>query len=1200
MQGMWEFWIDRGGTFTDCIARAPDGTSQTVKVLSDDRAPLTAIRQAMGLAEQAAIPPCRIRMGTTVATNALLERTGRPTALAITAGFGDALAIGTQARPELFSLAINKPATLYQEVVEIDARMAADGTVLTRLDRDRVQSQLAQVRAQGVTSLAIVLLHGYAHPSHEQVVAEVAQELAFDWVSMSSQVAPVIGLTGRGDTTCVDAYLSPLLRDYLAALQAELPGSELLLMQSSGVLTGADAFRGHNGILSGPAGGVVAVAHVAASVGMERAVGFDMGGTSTDVCRVDDPTGSTFEKMYETVTAGVRVQAPMLAIHTVAAGGGSICRVRGARMTVGPDSAGADPGPLCYGRNSATELTVTDLNLALGRLQPDRFPLPLQPQRVQQHLTQLAASLSGDRGAISTPEQLAAGFLTIANSNMAQAIRKISIQRGVDVRDYPLVVFGGAGGQHACAIARELAIQTVLLHPQAGVLSALGMGLSDPGWNGQTPVASWTLDEQTINKLTPVWRQLEAQGRAAVTARIDREAALSVVRLLDLRYRDSQSTLTIAQPADGQWREAFEQRHQERFSHRRDRVPVEVVQARVEVISRQPSPAVGETVGSGAPTPVDHCRIWLDGGWQEGVPVYQREALSPGPPIVGPALILEATGTVLVDAGFHAEVHATGVLMLTDQQDSDEVKNRDTQVDPVRLEVFGNRFMSVAEQMGVVLRQSAISTNIKERLDFSCAVFDREGQLVANAPHIPVHLGAMGETVRHVLAAHPQMTDGDSFVSNAPDCGGSHLPDITVVTPVLIDGVRRFFTASRGHHADVGGISPGSMPPFSTRLSEEGVVLSAEILVRAGEWQGEMLRSILASGPHPARDPEGNLADLAAQVAANQTGRRLLIELVRQQGLATVSAYMGHVQDNARDEVMAAIGQLPDGRHHFADQMDDGTPVVVTVTVDGSRMVIDFAGTGPQVQGNLNAPPAVVQSAVLYFLRTLVDAPIPLNAGCLIPVEVKVPSGSILCPDPGAAVAAGNVESAQRVVDVLLGAVGRAAASQGTMNNLTFGNQQAGYYETIAGGAGAVWDETSASGTAGASGVHTHMTNTRITDAEVLELHHPVQLLRFAFRPGSGGTGRWPGGDGLVRHLRFLQPLTVCLLCERRTVAPFGLDGGGAGKPGKAYLKRAGENGGFQELPGKTGFQVQAGDELIIESPGGGAIGSLPKAVSTS
>ncbi|HKC51418.1 MAG TPA: hydantoinase B/oxoprolinase family protein, partial [Myxococcota bacterium] len=916
-----------------------------------------------------------------------------------------------------------------------------------------------------------------------------------------------------------------------AELRRELPGSTLRIMQSSGGLTSADHFRGPHAILSGPAGGVVACAHVAAELGAERAIGFDMGGTSTDVCRVDaGPDGAfEFERVYETETAGVRIFAPMLAVHTVAAGGGSLCRFDGYRFRVGPESAGARPGPLCYGDPAARELTVTDVNLALGRLVGDRFPFPLQLERVLGELHRTASRLR-DAGVARSPEQIASGFLEIANANMAEAIRQVSVARGYDVREYALVVFGGAGGQHACALARRLGIRRVLAHPLAGVLSAYGMGLADVAWHGEADAGRAPLAPGLERSLEKALAELEARGRAALAADGFEPERIESVRRLDLRYVGTETALTLALDGGSDLRARFDEAHARAFGYARAEHPVEATVARVEVLGRHRDVSharAGAARGAAAPRPRRHTRVFCDGAFHDGVPVYEREALAPGASLVGPALVLEATSTLVVDPGFELEIGAEGRIALTDRAGLAARAPGPREVDPVQLEIMNNLFMSIAEQMGTVLRRTAISTNIRERLDFSCAVFDGDAGLVANAPHIPVHLGAMGESVRAVIAAHPQPAPGDVFVTNDPAGGGSHLPDITVVTPVHdAGGVLRFFSASRGHHADVGGISPGSMPPFSHTLEEEGVVLRALRVVRGGRLDESLVLGALAAARFPARNPRENLADLEAAIAANRAGARLLLEMVEHHGQETVLAYMSHVQDNAAALVADEIEKLPDGEHAFEDALDDGTPIRVRLRVRGRRMEIDFAGTGAQVEGNLNAPRAVTVAAVIYVLRALVGEDIPLNAGCLRPVDLRIPRKSVLDPDPERAVCGGNVETSQRVVDVLLGALGRLAACQGTMNNLTFGNERFGYYETIGGGAGA------GPGFAGASGVHTHMTNTRITDPEVLESRFPVRVLEFSLRSDSGGAGAWRGGDGLVRELEFLEPMRVSILSE--------------------------------------------------------------------
>ena len=1171
--GRWEFWIDRGGTFTDCLGRDPDtGAVHVAKVLSRDRAPLEGIRKLLGLAEDDAIPACDVRMGTTLATNALLERTGTPSALLITRGFRDLLEIGTQARPSIFDLEIRKPELLYREVLEVAARADAAGKVLERPDPDQLRRQLQGLLERGLRSLAVVVLHAYRAPELELEIGRIAAELGFLHTALSHEVAAEIGMGGRGDTSLVDAYLTPLIRDYVRTLLEELPGSTLRIMQSSGGLTDASRFRGPSAILSGPAGGVVAYARIAKACGDSSAIGFDMGGTSTDVSRFD----GAFERVYETETAGVRIRAPMLAIHTVAAGGGSLCRYDGYRMTVGPKSAGAIPGPLCYGHEAARELTLTDVNLWLGRLLPDRFPFPLEYEPIERALESLAERLRA-QGHERVPDEISRGFFEIANHDMAEAIRQVSVARGYDVRDDSLVVFGGAGGQHACPLARRLGIRRILFHPYAGVLSAYGMGLADVSWDGEADLGRTPVDAGLDARIAPVLAELESRGCSVLEREGFPPERIEVRPQLDLRYQGTETSLTLPERG-GDRQAAFEALHERRFGYRRSGHPIEAVVARVEVIGRQALPA--ET----APVPVPPVRsrttrMWTGHGF-ERVPVIQREALVPGETIAGPALVLESTGTIAVDRGFWLQMDSVGRLFLEDRDGPAAVERVASEVDPVQLEIFNNLFMSIAEQMGTVLRRTALSTNIRERLDFSCAIFDADGGLVANAPHIPVHLGAMGESVRAVIDAHPDPGPGEVFATNDPAAGGSHLPDITVVTPVRgFDGEICFFTASRGHHADVGGITPGSMPPFSETLEEEGVVLRSLSIVRGGQLDTDGILAALTRGRHPARNPRDNLADLEAQVAANHTGGQLLREMTDRYGLETVGAYMRHVQDNAAAKVANAISQLPDGVRSFEDSLDDGTPIRVALEIRGDRMRIDFAGTGSETDGNLNAPRAVTLAAVIYVLRALVAEEIPLNRGCLRPVEVRIPSGSVLAPGPGRAVCGGNVETSQRVVDVLLGAIGQVAASQGTMNNLPFGDDAWGYYETIGGGAGA------GAGFVGASGVHTHMTNTRITDPEVLESRFPVRLIHFSIRRGSGGTGRFAGGDGLVREIEFLAPLRVSILSERRTRAPFGLAGGGPGKPGRNLRNDA-------SLGGKASCEVAVGDRIRIETPGGGGFGS--------
>jgi 5-oxoprolinase (ATP-hydrolysing) len=1211
----WSFWIDRGGTFTDCIGRAPGGRLVTRKLLSSDSGPVEGIRailEAEGvLAAGDPLPPCEVKLGSTVATNALLERRGSPAVLVANRGLGDVIRIGTQERPSLFSLDIQRPEPLYQSVIECAGRVSLDGSVVEELDLEALGVELEAVRRDGVDSVAIVFIHAYAFPEFEARAADLARKLGFGHVVCSHEVAREMGLLARGETTVVDAYLTPLLRAHVAQLAAALPGSRLRFMQSSGGLTEVARFRGPNALLSGPAGGVVAAARVAAAAGFERALGFDMGGTSTDVSLIE---GGEVDRVFETVVGGVRVRAPMLRIHTVAAGGGSLCRFDGFRLTVGPESAGSNPGPLCYGvlgedgRPKARELSLTDVNLALGRVQPDRFPFPVAREPVVRALGDLAEGLESAGLALALDE-IAAGFVEIANASMAEAIAQVSVARGIDPRGHVLVGFGGAAGQHVCAIARRLEIRTILLHPFAGLLSAYGIGLADVTWDGQHDAGRRTLGagRDLPAPVEALFVELEARGRRALAEEGAALAGLRLERTLDLRYRGSESALAIPAPAErpgrgDSWLEAFAAEHRRRFGYLRPEREVEVVTARVRAVAptsaQDSAPEV--TVGRpDSPRPIRRDSVYFAEGGRLDTDIYRREDLRPGSELRGPALILEETGTVVLDPGFFLEMDAQGVLRL---QDRPEGASKGTpspgarppgadldRADPVRLEVFGNRFMSMAEQMGAVLRNTAVSTNIKERLDYSCAVFDAEGGLVANAPHIPVHLGAMGATVRAVRRTHPDLEPGDVVVTNDPFEGGSHLPDVTLVTPVFVSsasGAPAFFVASRGHHADLGGSTPGSMPPDSTRLEEEGVVIPAFRLVTGGRMDEERIRALLVGARYPARSPADNLADMVAMVAANRAGERLLQAFVAEEGAEAVAVTMGQLQRASAAKVAREIGKLPDGVHRFADRMDSGTPVCVEVEVRGERMRVDFAGTGPPDRYNLNAPRAVVEAALIYVVRSLVAEPVPLNGGCLEPVELLIPELSLLDPPPGSAVVGGNVETSQRIVDVLLGALGLAAASQGTMNNVTFGNADFGYYETLGGGAGGgpSFD--------GASGVHTHMTNTRITDAEVLESRYPVRLEEFALRSNSGGGGLHPGGDGLVRAYRFLADVTLSLLTERRDVPPWGLAGGDDASPGRNLL--VGLDGRREVLPAKCSREVVAGECLIVETPGGGGWGRRP------
>jgi len=1188
----FQVWIDRGGTFTDCIGHwGGEAKLRVAKVLSSDRAPLLGIRELLGLKDDAPIPPCDIRMGTTIATNALLERRGERTALIITEGFGDLIRIGDQTRPGLFDLRIERPEMLYERVVEVDARCDAEGRVLEAPDEAKTLESLRQLRAQGIESVAIVLLHAYGNPLLELDVARWARSVGFADVITSHEVVAELGLLARAQTTVVDAYLTPLIRRYVGTLLAELPGSRLSIMQSSGGLTAATRFRGRNAILSGPAGGAVACLRLNQRLKLEASIGFDMGGTSTDVARVADQ----LPRLYETTVAGTPLRAPTIDIHTVAAGGGSLCRFDGRRYLVGPESAGASPGPLCYGNPDAHELALTDINLALGRIVVSRFPLPLERERVLRALDQVAARVR-ESGTPSTPLSVAQGFFDVAIAHMADAITKVSIARGHDVREHALIVFGGAGGQHACAIARTLGIRRLVFHPLAGVLSAYGIGLADGSWHGEQDAGRGALDQHFSASTNATYQAIEAQGRAALLDDGWVDFTIASTRRVDLRYRGTESSLTL-EVADATTLDArFSDLHQQNFGYARAGHAVEVVTLRVELTAKRASIGHAELPVPDAQQ-AEHAQavavaqqttpLWIEGAWRD-VPLRERSSLVVGETLVGPLVVLEDTGTIVVEPGFTlhcadtgiVELHANASLLVRSGKVSNTLtpEEANAQVDPVQLEIFNHLYMSIAEQMGLVLQRTALSTNIRERLDFSCAVFDATGNLIANAPHIPVHLGAMGESVRAVIAAHPQLRDGDVFATNDPAAGGSHLPDITVVTPVFHDARLTFFTASRGHHSDVGGISPGSMPPFSTRLVEEGVVLRAVPIVARGAFQEQALRALLMAGPYPVRDPDQNIADLQAQVAANRAGVTMLRGLVDRHGLPKVTAYMGYVQNNAEAMVREAIAKLPDGDHAFADTLDDGTRIAVGISVQGDQMRVDFTGSNDQVASNLNAPRAVTIAAVLYVLRCLVGKPIPLNEGCLAPVTIVVPTPSVLSPSAEAAVVAGNVETSQRVVDVLLGALGQLAASQGTMNNLTFGNERFGYYETLCGGAGA------GPNFEGASGVHTHMTNTRITDPEVMEARFPVRLLRFALRANSGGAGRFRGGDGVVREIQALEPLQFSILSERRTTQPFGLAGGAPGASGRNCLNGV-------EQPGRCTLDVKPGDVIRIETPGGGGYG---------
>jgi 5-oxoprolinase (ATP-hydrolysing) len=1345
--GRWQFWIDRGGTFTDIVAQRPDGGLVVHKLLSEnpDRyadAPLQGIRDLMGLAPDAPIPAeaiAAIKMGTTVATNALLERKGDRTLFITTAGFKDALRIGYQNRPDIFARHIQLPEMLYERVVEVHARMDAQGEILqplTEAECDRLRTELQRTYNDGIRACAIALLHGYRYPQHEQAVAELARAVGFPQISISHQVSPLMKLVSRGDTTVVDAYLSPILRRYvdrIAAALAErgsggareqgskgaeeqnlsaavtpsphlpkalwagyanppsLPDTRLMFMQSNGGLTDAVLFQGKDSILSGPAGGIVGAVQTSLRAGFRHLIGFDMGGTSTDVSHYR----GEYERTFETEVAGVRLRAPMMAIHTVAAGGGSILSFDGSRYRVGPESAGAYPGPACYRHGGP--LAVTDANVMVGKLQPDFFPAvfgpggdePLDRETVQVQFTALADRIHQATGNRRRPEQVASGFLAIAVEKMANAIKKISVQRGYDVSDYALCCFGGAGGQHACLIAEALGMKEIFIHPYAGVLSAYGMGLADvrslreqsveqplaaetmPGLQGMLDTLAQAALGELAQQGIPVppgngeiWTG--GDGRNPVP----RDHRLQIQPRVHLKYQGTDSTLIVPWGDAGAMRSHFEDLHRQRYGFAAPDKALIVDTLSVEAIGQTDAPvdlpvAAPRPAGT-ALAPCTQVPVYMGDCWHD-TPLYHRDDLCPGDRIAGPALIIEATGTNVVEPHWQAQFTEQGSLVLRHQVTAPQPMVPDRSVartasgqdvsdqtaaapDPVRLEIFNNLFRAIAEEMGVTLQNTSTSVNIKERLDFSCALFDAQGQLVANAPHIPVHLGSMGESVQSLIRDRGDtLQPGDVYALNNPYNGGTHLPDITVITPVFIqisteqDGTGRvasvvdsevsgtgqganppaesgvpatgqganpcaptdesdspshpltpspshsptphFYVASRGHHADIGGITPGSMPPHSVSIEEEGVLIDSFPLVKGGEFQAAALRELLTTAPYPVRNVAQNIADLQAQIAANEKGAQELQKLVDHYGLAQVDTYMGHVQDNAEACVQRVIETLQDGE--FTYELDDGSQIQVAIRVDRPqrRATVDFSGTSVQRTSNFNAPAAVCKAAVLYVFRTLVDDDIPLNAGCLKPLDIVIPPGSLLNPKPPAAVVAGNVEVSQAIADALYGALGVMAGSQGTMNNLTFGSDRHQYYETICGGSGAGPDFD------GTDAVHTHMTNSRLTDPEVLEWRFPVLVEAFAIRPDSGGAGRHRGGHGIRRALRFREAMTASILSSHRTVAPFGLAGGKPGATGRNRVQRA--DGTGEDLGSQASVQVQPGDVLIIETPGGGGYGAM-------
>ena len=1204
----WQFWIDRGGTFTDVVGRKPDGTLVTHKLLSEnpeqyEDAAVAGIRYLLGLKADEPVTPDRVecvKMGTTVATNALLERKGEPTLLVTTRGFRDALRIAYQNRPRLFVRHIVLPELLYQAVVEADERVGAHGDLVQALDEVALREAMQAQYASGLRSVAIVFMHGYRYSAHEQVAKRIAQEIGFTQISTSHETSPMMKYVGRGDTTVVDAYLSPILGRYVDRVAQEMPEVRLFFMQSSGGLTDAHTFQGKDAILSGPAGGIVGMARTAKLGGHAKVIGFDMGGTSTDVSHY----AGEFEREFETQVAGVRMRAPMMSIHTVAAGGGSILAFDGARFRVGPASAGANPGPASYRRGGP--LAVTDANLMLGKIQPRFFPKVFGPHAnealsldvVQQKFAELARQTG------LSAQASAEGFVNIAVQQMANAIKKISVARGYDVTRYTLQCFGGAGGQHACMVADALGMTRVFVHPLAGVLSAYGMGLAD----------------QTVIREQAIELPLRADALAQVTAALDALAqaaqgelqrqqvgrgGVTTMRRVHVRYAGSDAALVVACPdANGSDAQAvvtqivasFEAAYRQRFAFLMQGKGMVVEAVSVEAVIAGDAPSEPTHVLH-APRDVPRRETvqMFSGGALHDAALVVREDLRSGDVIPGPAIIAEANATTVVEPGWEARLTELDHLVLERRVPRTSVFAVGTTVDPVLLEVFNNLFMNIAEQMGLQLQNTAYSVNIKERLDFSCALFNAQGELIANAPHMPVHLGSMGESIKTVIRENAQtMADGDVFVLNDPYHGGTHLPDITVITPVYLDGVPTFYVGSRGHHADVGGTSPGSMPPFSTRIEEEGVQINHVKLVDRGVLREAEMIALLESGEYPSRNPPQNMADLKAQIAANEKGVQELRKMVEQFSLDVVQAYMGHVQDNAEESVRRVITRLKDGA--FTLPLDNGAQIQVAIRVDAVRRtaVVDFTGTSKQQTNNFNAPTAVCMAAVLYVFRTLVDDDIPLNAGCLKPLEVIIPEGSMLRPNPPASVVAGNVETSTCITNALYGALGVLAASQCTMNNFTFGNTRYQYYETISGGSPAGGerdaDGLAVNGFNGTSVVQTHMTNSRLTDPEVLEFRYPVRLESYEIRRGSGGAGHWHGGDGGVRRIRFLEPMTASILSNARTVAPFGVAGGLPGAVGINRVVRV--DGSVEQLAHIGQADMAIGDIFEIHTPGGGGFGA--------
>jgi 5-oxoprolinase (ATP-hydrolysing) len=1197
----WDFWVDRGGTFTDIIGRDPHGNIKAHKLLSENPenykdAAIQGIRDLMGIKPQERIPADQIasvKMGTTVATNALLERKGERTALFITKGFRDALEIGYQARSDIFARHIIKPELLYETVCQVSERVTARGECLQALDREKARRDMQTVYNSGIRAIAIVLMHGYRFCDHEKQLASIAEEVGFTQISTSHQTSPLMKLVGRGDTTVVDAYLSPILARYVEQVARQLGINEndqsetsiqLMFMQSSGGLTAANLFKGKDAILSGPAGGVVGMVQTGKMAGFEKLIGFDMGGTSTDVAHYD----GDFERSFETEVAGVRMRAPMMRIHTVAAGGGSLLKFDGSRFRVGPESAGANPGPTSYRRGGP--LAVTDANVMLGKVNPDYFPSVFGPNG-DQPLDRAAVKVAFEKIADQTadnksPEQVAEGFIRIAVENMANAIKKISVERGYDITSYALNCFGGAGAQHACLIADNLGMKTVFIHPLAGVLSAYGMGLADISASRdqafEIPLADTSIPplQKAINELTTAnLVELEGQNISPSDTRTARQ--------VHLRYEGTDTPLLVPFAKTEKMRANFEQAHRKQFGFTTPDKPVIIEALTVETTGGGAQIVEPESdYQQSAATPVSETKFFSSNQWHNA-PVFARNNLQSGNRITGPALIIEDHNTTIIEDGWRAVVTTRKHLVLNRVKQLDTARAIGTDADPIMLEIFNNLFMSIAEQMGVTLEKTALSVNIKERLDFSCAVFAADGSLIANAPHMPVHLGSMDKSVETIITANPVMAPGDVYVLNAPYNGGTHLPDITVVTPVFDRAEKQvlFYVASRGHHADVGGIAPGSMTPRATNINEEGIVIDNFKLVDRGTFQQDELLEILTGGPYPCRNPDQNIGDLKAQVAANEKGVQELMKMVDQFTLEVVQAYMGHVQDNAEESVRRFIDALHDCAFEY--EMDQGAIIKVAIRVDKKARTadVDFTGTSPQQPTNFNAPSPITRAAVLYVFRCMVDDNIPMNAGCLKPINIIVPEDCMLAPKYPAAVVAGNVEVSQALTDTLFGALGAMAAAQGTMNNFNFGNETYQYYETICGGSGAGPDFD------GTSAIHTHMTNTRLTDPEILEFRYPVMLEDFHIRRGSGGKGKHNGGDGTQRTIVFREKMDVSLLTGHRKIPPFGLNGGGHGQSGQNTCRRKDQT--LEPLQGCDQTVVEAGDAIIIQTPTGGGFGKI-------